>query len=173
MWCLWDTISSWTSYEFTFIMWCFYVWVKFSEILPILISHSFPNTSRGRVCNSWARSALFHASETWVPVSSDLYGLKAITELLSVGCVVSLPSTKIIRSQKKMPLDNLKMLCICWLKWHDNAQGMIGELGVVQTGTNYVQYKLKFDGNGDGDADGNVGTDGHTQSFKFQIICGV
>ena len=50
-------------------------WGKLNQLLPVLTSSAFPITSRVRVYNSCARSAILHASETWAPTLSDLHCL--------------------------------------------------------------------------------------------------
>ena len=49
---------------------CRVAWGKFNELLLILTSSSFSITSRGRVYNSFVRSAMLLASEIWAPTVS-------------------------------------------------------------------------------------------------------
>ena len=60
---------------------------KYRVAWPIVLSRSFPITSRGKVYNLCARSAMLHTSQTYSP------SCKSMTRLWSAGCVVSPPST--------------------------------------------------------------------------------
>ena len=71
-----DCLSSGRCCELATITRCRVAWGKFNELLPILTSHSFPITSRGRVHNSCVKSATLHTSETWAPTLSSLHRLQ-------------------------------------------------------------------------------------------------
>ena len=61
------------------------IMTKYCIARPIALSRSFPITSRGRVYNLCARSAMLHISETCSP------SCKGVTRLWFAGCAVSPP----------------------------------------------------------------------------------
>ena len=70
IYCLSDCLSSGCDFELASITRYHAAWCQFNESLPILISRPFPMSCRGRVYNSFSRSAMLNAT------SFDLHHLQ-------------------------------------------------------------------------------------------------
>ena len=108
---------------------------KFNELLPILASCSFPITSRGRIYNLCARSAMFHISETSAPILSDLHLLQRNDRaMIRWKCGVTTKNQ--VSSQdpmERMQLDDLaKVLRTHRHRWHGHVEQSDGWLKKVQ-----------------------------------------
>ena len=51
-------------------------WKKFRELLPVITSLHLSNKTRGHVCSFCVRSAMVHASETWLLTRTNLQRLQ-------------------------------------------------------------------------------------------------
>ena len=120
-----DCLSSGCGCELATITRCRVAWGKFNQLLLVLTSCSFPIISRGRVYNSYVRSAMLHASKTWTPFLSDLHRLKCNDRaMIHWMCGVTTKDQVSLQDLlKRMQLDDLaKVLRTRRLRWHGHVK---------------------------------------------------
>ena len=130
-----DCLSSGGSCELATITRCHVAWGKFYELLPILTSHSIPITLRWIAYNSWVRSAMLHASETWTPTLSNLHLLQ-LNNRVMIRWMCGVATKNQVSPQdllQRMQLDDLaKVLCTHQHWWHGHVEHSNGWLKKVQ-----------------------------------------
>ena len=120
-----DCLSSGDGYELATITRWHVTWGKFKEPLSVITSHSFPISPSGGVHNSCARSAMLHASETWVPTWSDLHRLQRNGRgMIPWMCSVTTKDQVSLHNLlERMQLDNLtKVLRARRFRWHGHVE---------------------------------------------------
>ena len=130
-----DCLSSGGRYELATVTRCRVAWGEFNELLPVLTSHSFPITSRGRVHNSWVRSAMLHTSKTWTPTLSNLHLLQC-NDWAMIRWMCRVTTKNQVSWQdllERMQLDDLaKVLRTHRHRWHGHVEHSDGWLKKVQ-----------------------------------------
>ena len=102
---------------------CRVAWSIFNELLTVRSTSSFSITSRGRVYNSCAMSAMLHASESWAPTLSDLHCLQR-NNLAMIRWMCGVTTKDRISSQdslERMQLDDLAKV-LCTVQWRGHVE---------------------------------------------------
>ena len=113
---------------------CRSAWGKFKKLLPILTSRHLTPLIRGRVFNTYVRSALLHGSETWAPTVHDLQRLQRtdramVRWICRTGLGDKLPSADLL---KKLVLEDITVvLRTKRLRWHGHVTRSSGGIGSV------------------------------------------
>ena len=118
-------------------------WKKFRELLPVLTSRHFSYKTRGHVYSSCMRSAMLHASETWLLTKTNLQRLQRNDRaMIRQICSIKPEDVARVRSIEllaKLQLEDLNLI-LRWkrLPWFGHVERLSGAIRTA--------YDMQIDG---------------------------
>ena len=111
-------------------------WMKFMELLPVLTSRHLSYKTRGYVYSSCLRSAMLHASETWLLINTNMQRLQRIDRaMIRQICSMKPEDVATVRSSEllaKLELEDLDLILReRRLRWFGHVERSSGAIRIA------------------------------------------